>query len=186
MLGSCNDLSTFSSISVNEVTTVGSVWPLAAFMTSPSHLGYASGDASFLNAVSTVPEFINIAQGNSPGKPTATSYFAENSKLYSLANVLATVSTLPAAPLAMVAPAVSCSRSLPVGGNAPTDTMTAAMRIAQNPHNNVLDIFGLAKADTSYQPTLASAPPDWTLTLTYLVATPSISLGTGSYVGTKK
>ena len=50
--------------------------------------------------------------------------------------------------------------------------MTAAMRIAQNPHNNVLDIFGLAKADTSYQPTLASAPPDWTLTLTYLVATP--------------
>ena len=89
MLGSCNELSAFSSISVNEVTTVGSVWPLAAFMTSPSHLGYESGDASFLNAVSSVPEFINIAQGNSPGKPTATSYFAENSKLYSLANVLA-------------------------------------------------------------------------------------------------
>ena len=60
------------------------------------------------------------------------------------------------------------------------------MRIAQNPRNNVLDIFGLAKADTSYQPTLTSAPPDWTLTLTYLVATPSISLGTGSYVGTQE
>ena len=60
------------------------------------------------------------------------------------------------------------------------------MRIAQNPRNNVLDIFGLAKADTSYQPTLASAPPDWTLTLTYLVATPSISLGTGSYIGTQE
>jgi Chitobiase/beta-hexosaminidase C-terminal domain len=187
MLGSCNDLSTFSSISVNEVTTVGSVWPLAAFMTSPSHLGYESGDASFLNAVSSVPEFINIAQGNSPGKPTATSYFAENSKLYSLANVLADCvnssggSAGDGSPCGLLFSIATLS-----GGNAPTDTMTAAMRIAQNPHNNVLDIFGLAKADTSYQPTLTSAPPDWTLTLTYLVATPSISLGTGSYVGTQE
>jgi hypothetical protein len=184
MLGPCNDLSTFNSISVNEVTTVGSVWPLAAFMTSPSHLGYESGDASFLNAVTSVPEFINIAQGNSPGKPAATSYFAENSKLYSLANVLADCvnssggSAGDGTPCGNLFSIASLS-----GGNAPTDTMTAALRIAQNPRNNVLDIFGLAKADTSYQPNLTSAPPDWTLTLTYLVASPSISLGTGSYVG---
>ena len=89
MLGSCSDLSDSIPSSVNEVTTVGSVWPLAAFMTSSSNLGSALGDTSFLTAVSSVPEFINIAQGNSPGKPTATSYFAENSKLYSLADVLA-------------------------------------------------------------------------------------------------
>ena len=187
MLGSCNELSAFSSISVNEVTTVGSVWPLAAFMTSPSHLGYESGDASFLNAVSSVPEFINIAQGNSPGKPTATSYFAENSKLYSLANVLADCVNSSGGSAGDGTPCGNLfSIASQSGGNAPTDTMTAAMRIAQNPRNNVLDIFGLAKADTSYQPTLASAPPDWTLTLTYLVATPSISLGTGSYVGTQE
>ena len=110
MLGSCNDLSTFSSISVNEVTTVGSVWPLAAFMTSPSHLGYESGDASFLNAVSSVPEFINIAQGNSPGKPTATSYFAENSKLYSLANVLADCVNSSGGSAGDGTPAATCSR----------------------------------------------------------------------------
>ena len=39
-------------------------------------------------AVATVPEYFNITQGNSPGVPTATSYFAESSKLNSLADVL--------------------------------------------------------------------------------------------------
>ena len=37
--------------------------------------------------------------------------------------------------------------------------MTAAMRIAQNPENNVTQIFGLAKADTSFQPALTALPP---------------------------
>jgi hypothetical protein len=187
MLGSCNDLSTYSSIFVNEVTTVGSVWPLAAFMTSASHLGYAPGDASFLNAVSSVPEFINIAQGNSPGKQTATSYFAENSKLYSLANLLADCVNSSGGSAGDGSPCgLLFSIATVPGANAPTDTATAAIRIAQNPHNNVLNIFGLTKADTSYQPTLTSAPPDWTLTLTYLVATPTISLATGSYAGTQE
>jgi hypothetical protein len=144
MLGSCNDLSTYSSIFVNEVTTVGSIWPLAAFMTSASHLGYAPGDASFLNAVSSVPEFINIAQGNSPGKQTATSYFAENSKLYSLANLLADCVNSSGGSAGDGSPCgLLFSIATVPGANAPTDTATAAIRIAQNPHNNVLNIFGL-------------------------------------------
>ncbi len=88
MLGSCSSLSASSAISVNEATTVGSVWPLAAYMKSPSDLGSSAGDADFLTAVSTVNEFIDIANGSSPGISTPESYFAQNSKLYSLANVL--------------------------------------------------------------------------------------------------
>ncbi len=38
MLGACSSLSSASSITVNEVTTVGSVWPLAHYMTSSTHL----------------------------------------------------------------------------------------------------------------------------------------------------
>ncbi len=187
MLGSCSDLSASNSIIVNEVTTIGSVWPLAAYMTSSSRLGSAPGDTSFINAVASVPEFINVAQGSSPGKPTSTSYFAENSKLYSLSDLLASCVNSTGG---SAGDGSSCgllfSIATPPGADAPTDTLTAALRIAQNPGNNVTQIFGQTKADTYFQPALTSAPNDWTLALTYMVATPSISLATGSYAGAQE
>jgi hypothetical protein len=51
LLGPCSGLSKLGSVSVNEVTTVGSIWPLAHFWKSPTHLGSKSNDASFPNAV---------------------------------------------------------------------------------------------------------------------------------------
>ena len=89
VLGACGKLSASTPVSVNEVTTVGSVFPLAGYMNDAKHLGSASGDATFLTAVATVPEFINSVQGTTPGTPTATSYFAESAKLNSLADALA-------------------------------------------------------------------------------------------------
>ncbi len=187
MLGSCSKLSAGGAISVNEVTTVGSVWPLAQYMKSPTNIGSAKNDASFLAAVSTVPEFINIAQGSSPGTPAATSYFAENSKLYSLADVLADCVSSSGGVAGDGSPCGHLfSISAPAGGSAPTDTMTAAMRIAQSPANAVAGIYGLVAPDTPYLPALVAAPPDWTLTLTYLVATPTISAATGTYVGAQQ
>lgn len=52
MLGSCDSLSPSMAISLNEVTTVGSVWPLAPFMTSPTDLGSSPGDTDFIAATS--------------------------------------------------------------------------------------------------------------------------------------
>ena len=187
MLGSCGSLSASSPVSVNEVTTVGSVWPLARYMTSSTHLGSGTDDTSFLAAVSTVPEFVNLAQGSSPGIATATSYFAENAKLYSLADVLADCANSSGGSAGDGSPCgLLFSIATPPGGTAPTDTMTAAMLIAQNPDNNVTGIFDLVAADTAFQPTLTAAPADWTLTLSYPVATPSISPGTGTYAGTQE
>ena len=42
MLGSCDSLSASIPIYINEVTTIGSVWPLAAYMKSPSEIGSAT------------------------------------------------------------------------------------------------------------------------------------------------
>ncbi len=187
MLGSCSDLPASNSIIVNEVTTVGSVWPLAAFMTSSSAIGSASNDTSFLNAVASVPEFINLSQGSSPGKPASTSYFSENSKLDSLSDLLGNCVNSAGGSAGDSSPCgLLFSMATPPGGTAPTDTMAAALRIAQNPGNNVSEIFGLAKAETYFSPALAAAPSDWTLTLSYLVAAPSISLATGTYVGAQE
>jgi hypothetical protein len=184
VLGSCSSLSAATPISIDEVTTVGSVWPLASYMKSPTDVGSAAGDSGFLSAVSSVPEFINLAQDTSPGTPTATSYFAENSKLYSLADALANCAGSSGGSAGDGSPCgLLFSMATSAGGTPPTDTITAAMQIAQNPYNNVTGIFSLVRPNTPFQPTLSAAPADWTLNLTYVVATPTISLGTGSYVG---
>ena len=186
MLGPCSGLAALGSVSVNEVTTVGSVWPLAHYFASPANLGSASNDTTFLNAVSNVPEFINLAQGSSPGTPTSTSSFTENNKLYGLADVFAACVSSSGGKAGDGSPCGQLfSMATSAGGSAPTDTMTAAIQIAQNPDNNVAGIYGLVKGSTAFEPTVTAAPSDWTLTLSYLVATPSISLATGTYAGTQ-
>ena len=183
MLGSCSTLST-APISVNEVTTVGSVWPLSHYMSSPTDVGSAANDASFPGAVSSVPEFVNFSEGSSPGTPKANSFFAQSAKLYNLADVLANCVSSSGGTAGDGSPCgVLFSMATAAGGTAPTDTMTAAIRIAQSPHNNVAGIFGLAAGDIPFQPKLAAAPADWTLSLSSPVATPSLSPATGTYLG---
>ena len=184
MLGACSSLSSASSITVNEVTTVGSVWPLAHYMTSSTHLGSAANDTSFLAAVSSVPQYVNIGGGTSPGVATSSSHFAENAKLYSLADLLAQCAGSSGG---VAGDGTPCGRLFSIanspGGSAPTDTVTAAVRIAQNPENAVSEIFDLATEQTPFQPALTAMPTDWTLHLTFTVATPNLSLGTGTYNG---
>src|SRR6202051_380350 len=50
LLGPCSGLSKLGPIAVNEVTTVGSVWPLAHYWKSPNHLGSTPNDTSFFDA----------------------------------------------------------------------------------------------------------------------------------------
>jgi Chitobiase/beta-hexosaminidase C-terminal domain len=187
VLGACGKLSGSTPISVNEVTTVGSVFPLAAYMNDAKHLGSASGDASFLTAVAAVPVFINSAQGSTPGTATATSYFAESAKLNSLANALADCVNSSGGSAGDGSPCGQLfAAATRAGGSAPSDTLTAALRIAQNPKNNVANIYGLALANPPFAPSLATAPTDWALTLSYAVAAPNISLPTGTYSGTQE
>jgi len=54
-----------------------------------------------------------------------------------------------------------------VGGVAPTDTITAAMNIAQHPSANVPTIWGLANSQSPFQSTLSAPPTDWNLIVTY-------------------
>ncbi len=187
LLGPCSGLSKLGTVAVNEVTTVGSIWPVAKYWKSPTHLGSKANDSSFFDAVSTVPEFINLTQGSSPGTPTPASYFAENSKLYSLADALAVCVNSSGGKAGDGTP---CGQLFAMAGtagrSAPTDTMTAAIQIAQQPDSNVAGIYDLVNGSTAFQPSLPAAPPDWTLKLNYLVATPTISLASGTYAGTQE
>ena len=187
MLGPCDSLSASAPIYVNEVTTIGSVWPVAAYMKSPSEIGSASNDPDFLAAVSSVNQFVDPADGSSPGTATPTSYFNQSSKLYSLAEVLAKCVDSPGGSAGDGSPCgMLFSLATPSGAGSPADTMTAAMRIAQNPDENVTGIYDQVAGPSFFQPVLTAAPPDWTLKLSHPVAAPSISLASGTYVGNQE
>ena len=187
VLGACGKLSASTPVSVNEVTTVGSVFPLAGYMNDAKHLGSASGDATFLTAVATVPEFINSVQGTTPGTPTATSYFAESAKLNSLADALASCVNSAGGSAGDGSPCGQLfAAATPAGASAPSDTLTAALRIAQNPKNHVSNIYSLAVANPPFGPALTTPPTDWALALSFAVAAPNISLPTGTYNGTQE
>ena len=186
-LGACSSLTSVGSVAVNEVTTVGSVWPLAAFMSSATNVGSPTADPGFLAAIASVPEFVNLAQGTSPGSPTGTSSFTDNAKLNSLANLLGECVESNGDASQAGSP---CGRlfalATPAGGQPPANTISAALAIAQNPESNVDALFTLGSVQTTFQPMLTAAPHDWTLSLTYLVASPVITPAAGTFAGAQQ
>ena len=53
------------------------------------------------------------------------------------------------------------------GNTQPSETATAAINIAHNPGTNVGTLYGLLPTDLPFQPTLLSAPNDFTIAVTY-------------------
>ncbi len=74
----------------------------------------------------------------------------------------------------------------PVGGQAPTDTLGAALQLASHPTLNVQPLFSLIPTQTPFKPALITAPADWSLSVTQPVGIPELSLGTGAYVGSQQ
>ncbi len=163
-LGPCGELNSISFVVMNEVTTVASVWSLAQFLGSSEQVGTSSTNAQGLvNAFANVNNLVNIATGTSPGASPPTSAIIPASKLYTLANILASCvnSTGSTACDALF------NAAEPPSGSAPTDTLHAALDIAQNPSHNVSTLFDLAGPLSPFGPGLSSAPNDWTLSITF-------------------
>lgn len=164
-LGPCGSLGPTTFISVNELTTVASVWALAPFMTSINAVGTSSTNVTGLaNAFAAVSKLTTIATGAIPGNTLPTGATIPVNEMNTLADVLAacvntsggtgTCTSLFAA-------------ATPAGGTAPTDTIGAALNIAKNPSLNVSTLYNLTAASAPFQPTLSAAPSDWTISVTY-------------------
>jgi streptogramin lyase len=177
-LGPCavlvaNAANTF--ISLDEVTTVATVYALAGFMADAQHIGSAPAYATGLaNGVNLVNALVSIASGSTPGT-IASNATVPSSEIDTLASIIATCvntgsNTSPAC-------ANLFSAATPAGGTAPTDTVTALLNIAKNPASKVTPIFNLTGAIAPYQPVLTTAPKDWTMAVKYTGA--GFSLPTG-------
>ncbi len=172
-LGPCGAITATSTFTVNEATTVASVYALSPFMTGAANVGSSSTNYQGLtNAFATVNNLVNPSTGV---VLTITPAYAANPVPF------LNSSTVPQSRIDTLADILNgCTASNGAGGGcsnlfsaatpsgtAPTDTLQAMLNIAQNPGANAAALYGLASPNGPFQPELAGAPNDWTLALTF-------------------
>ena len=89
-LGPCGNLSSSTFVSVNELTTIGTIAALSNFVTSTTNVGSGSSDSSLLQtAFSVVNEYTNTANGAVPGHALPAGYSASSIALQTLGDIVA-------------------------------------------------------------------------------------------------
>jgi streptogramin lyase len=193
-VGNCNNLSSRSFVTINEVTTVASVWALSQFMNcagggvdtagagcgaNSREVGATATNATGLsNAMALVGNLVDlgigVAQSPVPGKTPP--FFEVNT----LGDILQDCvnSTGPASTACHSLFTCAVPGSKPATGNiapctvlsgaiVPSDTLAAGLDIARNPVNNVIALFNLTSKTPAFTPVLAAAPSDWTIAVNY-------------------
>jgi streptogramin lyase len=185
-LGSCPVTGTLAAtvpdIEINEVTTVASVYAIAGYMTGTfqvSSSNTALAAVGLANAFKTTGNLVNIVNGTAYTTTPAGNGTVEQSKIYSLANMLAACvnSTGVVAPASgsgstavAATPCYTLFSNAKNGTITPSDTVSAMLNIALNPGVHIAALFNLGSgAGAPFQPTLGSAPKDMTLSIVFAV-----------------
>ncbi len=157
-LGDCGNLSQASFIAVDEATTVAAAWTLSQFLAAGAQIGASATNATGLrNAFLGAANLVNSANGAAPGLLPAGAGF-ELAKLNTLANAIA--------PCINSDGGSGCAALFAASGNS-SNTLDAALAIVRSPGSNVGSVFALGSPQGPFQPVLAAAPHDWTLSITY-------------------
>jgi hypothetical protein len=182
LLGACSRLSSTAVYPVNEVTTVGSVWPLSSYMASAAQLGSSPGDSSFAGAMGRISQLINPGNAVSPGTGVPSGYAVQTAKLYTLADDLHAC-TVSGGGSAGDGSACGQLLSLATGAAmpAPDNTIDAALNLARENQLSVDGLFQFLPADAPFQPVLSDAPADWNLDLVPIPAAPTFTPASGTY-----
>ena len=166
VLGPCSTLNASSQIDINEVTTVAAITALQQFMTDPVHVGTTHNNLTGLvNSAAAVANIVDRSSGLARSTSLPGNGVVPSAKINAIANVLVPCINTSSSTSS------SCtslfSAATPAGSTQPTDIAAAMLLIAQNPGNNVANLFNLGSANAAFQPTLASAPNDFTIGVTY-------------------
>jgi len=169
-LGPCGNLQSTTFVSINELTTVASVWSLSHYMSSASAIGAsATNAAGMTNAFASVNKVVNTTTGSLPGAALPANATLPAAEIDTLANILAGCINSTGGVAGDSSPCGNLlSAATPAGSSAPADTIEAAIDIARNPGTNVAAIFALASANAPFQPALASSPTDWMIGINYV------------------
>ena len=165
-LGRCDVVAASTKFIVNEATTAATAWALSQFFALSGSGGANVGSTStnttgLANAVASALSLAGNTTGVSPGSTHPATGTSPAPRINALANLLNVCTATPA----------TCgqlfSLTTPPGTPIPTNTLDAALNLVRNPGLNVAPLFTLSQTSTVSSPTLASAPADWTLPLTF-------------------
>ena len=163
-----------SSVVINELTTIASVWTHAQFVDGAAIKGHALG---LRIAAGNVPNFVDLTTGGLGPviqDPLNSSQTTTLATFNTLGNLLAGCVTRVRGD--------ACDKffaaATPPGGTVPTDMLTAAQNIARNPSHQAQQLFALLDEfypvpagklwrDVPFVPYLSFAPSAWTLSLAY-------------------
>jgi hypothetical protein len=165
--GSCatlqaNAATTF--LNIDEVTTVASVYSLAPYISSPQALGAPTTDTTGLaGAFTRVAATVNLTTGTADTTTPTASGVIPQAAINSLANSIASCVNSSGSFTACT----TLYSDSTFGTSVPTNTLAATLNIALHPLNNVAAIYNLGTGQPPFQPTLGTAPPNWSLPVTY-------------------
>ena len=180
LLGACSAPNT-QAVVVNELTTIASVYSLSPFMASVQAVGMGADDgASFASALNNAAELVDMTTALTPGA-VPSGMEAPIGTINSLGNV---IDACVQSQGGQAGDGTSCGKlfqdTCSSESACPTNTVDATLAIAKNPSNAVSDIFDVGSVSSVFQPSLSSAPADWTLQLFSTPPSPSFSPGPGS------
>jgi streptogramin lyase len=175
--GLCDNLANVNDLLVNEITTVGTVWALAPFMTdsynATTKTGYVNIGAPSTNvaglkqAFADINTLINYQNGSSPGPAPGSGAVVPagatvpSQEIFAIANALAAcVNTTGSG---------NCTTLFgytTVNGVAPSDTAGAALNMADYPAVNASNILQMGSSVPPFATTFKTAN-DLTLAVTY-------------------
>jgi len=167
-LGPCGNLSPSTFIFIDELTTVAAVYALAPYMTSPSAIGSASGDATALASAFTLASyFANTTTGATPGTGVPVGTIVPVAQINTIGDILAACVNSAGGVSGDSTPCgMLFSLTTPTGLTPATDTITALLHLANNPTLNTTSLFNLVTPGAPFQPTQAQVPPDLSVRLT--------------------
>ena len=173
-LGPCSNVAN-QFINVNEITTVASVWALAPFMTGLGNVGSSAGNAAGIqNAFNAVNKVTNTQNGALSGPALPANATLPLAEINTLADMLEQCVNSGGGSASDTTDGqtngTGCGKLFYLaGGTSTTDTITAALNIAQNPARNVARLNLLRSPSPVFTPTLnVNTPPtDWTIAITY-------------------
>ena len=171
-LGPCSTLLANASttfINVDEVTTVGSVYALAGFMTTAPNVGSDPGTVStdaLAAAFANTKTMVNTTSGTALTTSTGNGVVPQTT-INSLANSIAACINTGSANSSGANSCANLFSATTAGGVTPTNTLQAALNVAHTPAQNAAAIFALASSTPPFQPTLTAAPASYAITVTH-------------------
>ncbi len=165
-LGTCSTISSSTFIIINEVSTAAAVTALSRFIQDGGHIGTSAGNATGLaNAFATAANMVDIATNGARATTPAGNGTVPQAKLHTLANIFSSCVNTASRTSTQCASLFSLT---PNSGVTPTGTLGAMIGIAQNQLSvNTAALLALSPPSPPFQPSLGSAPTDFTISVTY-------------------